>query len=505
MAEILGNMPGAWQRANLIQRVLLVVILLGCAAVMVVLVKWASKPSMALLYAGLEPEQAAKMVDKIRDEGTQYELRNGGTTILVPEEKVYALRLAMASQNLSTSQQGGYSILDRETFGDSPFKQQVNYKRALEGELVKSIQLMNGVVSARVHVVKPEGSIFAANRPKASATVVLQLASGKRLDSMNIAAISNLVAGAVEGLSSERVVIVDSAGTLLSGGMDNSAAKRAGTFMDYKMQIEDYYASKAEELLAAVLGPGRARVQVWVTVDRIGLTTETITYTKGVPEEEEIEEDTTTPVPGTGGEGGKPLEQKSKTRTTSKFRLPEERTKQTTFAGKITDMKVAALVDLSGQTTPEGDETTAAVAPLKLEDVKAIIQAALGLKDATAIEVKEAPIYQNPTQTAEQVEEAGMFSLDNILRIAKQASLGIFVMGALLMLKIFGGKKPAPAEAAEGTPVLEGQTSGAAGNYLPAGVDPNALRSRITTALQENPEEVKRLFLSWVEGEGGRV
>ena len=114
-----------------------------------------------MLYSGLSAEEAAAIVENIRDEGVAYELKAGGTAVYVPEQKVYPMRLLLAGQGLPTGDQAGYRILDDEKIGASPFIQRVNYNRAIEGELSKTIQTLQGVASARVHVVRPEATLFA--------------------------------------------------------------------------------------------------------------------------------------------------------------------------------------------------------------------------------------------------------------------------------------------------------------------------------------------------------
>jgi flagellar M-ring protein FliF len=500
LAELLDNISGTWARASLIQRILLVVLALGGIAAVAAVVNWAREPDMVLLYAGLEPEEAARICEKIRDEGVPYKLKDGGTTVFVPQEKVYSLRLTMAGADPPTGGQGGYSILDEESFGQSPFEQKINYWRALEGELARSIQLMNGVNHARVHLVKPDGKVFSKEKPDTSATVMLQLRAGTRLSSSNVAAVVYLVAGAVEGLEAQNVSVVDSNMRVLSGGEDDTSAKKAGTFFDYQTRVEEYYARQIEDMLAKVLGPDRSSVRVSATVDWVGKDTTTTTYgdgTKSVAQREQETSETTGPAEGEGG--GKAGQQKKKKTTETDFKVPQTVKAETAPPGQILTMTVSALVDLSQQVKPEGEEAvgSAPASPLTLDAVKKLIVTALGVKDETTVTVSEASFYQ--VSTSEMAPEGGMFSLDNILRIVKQGSLGILVMGALLVLKMFGRKKVAvrsgsagelPAEGAGGTDRMLPERAGAQGT----------VRAQITQALQDNPEEVKRLFLSWVEG-----
>ena len=217
MAKSFENLQELWRRAGLVQRVALIGLLLACATVVFLLVTWAQKPHMALLYSGLSPEDAAKVVEKIRDSDVAYELKNGGTTIYVDQEKVYSLRLDMAQQDVPIGQHVGYGILDNEKIGVSPFIQRVNYARAIEGELAKTIETIDAVAFARVHVVRPEGALFARDRKEASATVVVRLSPGWNLTHNNVAAIVHLVSRSVEGLNTNNVVVADSQGNLLSG------------------------------------------------------------------------------------------------------------------------------------------------------------------------------------------------------------------------------------------------------------------------------------------------
>jgi flagellar M-ring protein FliF len=264
---MLQNIRDAWQRAGQMQRLILIVMVLACIGAAVLLSNWAGKPDLAMLYTGLSPEEAAKMVEKINESQTPYELRNGGTAIYVAQDKVYTLRLQLAGEGMPSGDQPGYRILDDEKIGTSPFTQQINYRRALEGEIARSIQLIQGVQSARLHIVKPDTQVFAKTDKLASATVFLRLKPGWRMQPSNVAAIVHLVAGSIDGLRPENVVVVDSGGNLLSGEAQQGLAKGANTLFAYKTQVEEYYARKVEDMLTAVLGPNRASVRVSAVVD----------------------------------------------------------------------------------------------------------------------------------------------------------------------------------------------------------------------------------------------
>ncbi|MHC4792192.1 MAG: flagellar basal-body MS-ring/collar protein FliF, partial [Planctomycetota bacterium] len=279
-----------WQKIGLVQRALLVALFLTFSIVGGLLIHWARRPDLRMLYQELAPEEAAQITEKINDQGIAYELRNGGTSIYVPKEKVYQLRLDMAKEGLPSGKQGGYKLFDNEKIGVSPFVQNVNLKRALQDELAKSIQMIDGVVHARIHIVTTEQTLFTSEAGNTTASVVVKLQPGYRVSSLNIAAITHLIAGSVEGLKAENVTVIDSQGQLLSGKADEALASGAGTVMDYKERVEQTLASKVEDMLTAVLGPGRATVKVSAVVDTnsTNVVTESYDPTGKVPKKEEI-------------------------------------------------------------------------------------------------------------------------------------------------------------------------------------------------------------------------
>ncbi len=498
MAEMLNNLREIWRRTSLVQRAVLLAVLLGCGGAAAMLIGWARQPSMAMLYSGLSTEEAAAIVERIRDEGVPYELKAGGTAVYVPEQKVYPMRLLLAGQGLPTGDQAGYRILDDEKIGASPFIQRVNYNRAIEGELSKTIQTLQGVASARVHVVRPEATLFSGQEKEASASVVLKLHAGRRLGPGSVSAIVHLVAGAVEGLKPEKVVVVDSANNLLSAGGEDDVAKKAGSFLDYKSQVEQYLAGKAEDMLAAALGPNRASVRVHAVIETSTMEETVETYdpaNRVVAKEETKNRSISGAADTTGGTPSKETEKSS----TTEYLASLTRRRQESLPGKIQSITVAALVDLSPAEQAGGKEGAAPEKVMTVEGVTEIIQKALGLPDATGITVQETSFYHPaPAEAAEASD--GWFTKDFMLEMGRRLSLAVLVVGALITLKVLGGSRKAAASAAA---ALEGEAAGQ--NLLPAGAgaDAEQLRAKITNALQSNPEEVKRLFLSWVDSDKG--
>jgi flagellar M-ring protein FliF len=506
VAQLLRNLGEAWRRVSIVHRVLLLAVVLACVGITVLLASWLTKPNMVVLYGGLRPEEAGQIGDEIRDRGVRFEVTGGGTTILVPEEDVYSLRLGLAQDGLPTGSDGGYKVLDDERLGSSPFTQRVNYNRAREAVLARTIEEFDSVVSARVHIVQQETALFAGDEKEASASVMVRLAGGRALGEGSVWAIVHLVAGAVRGLRPSNIAVTDTQGSLLSGEPADELAGKAGNFHEHRTRVERDLAKKAEQMLATALGPNRASVRVSVKMKTTAVTTSKETYDaeKRVMTSESLTNKSTT---GTEGAGAGMKE----TQTETAY-VPSKVIEQTEeVPGDIISKSVAALVDLTPRKDPDGHETEA----MTKEDVEGLIKSALGLKtkDEGGEDFLSVVTARFPAPAAALApDDGGMFTPDFMLDVAKRMSLGLLVIGALVALKILTGKgkKKAKAEG-EGEAAEAGGLAlpggGQAGNLLPAAGEAagqEMLRARITQALQNNPEEVKRLFLSWAESEGGR-
>lgn len=223
--------------------------------------------SYGMLFTNLDAQQAAPVVEKLREKHVEYKLTNGGRTILVPESEVYQLRLELAGE-APQGGGGGYELFDRSKLGLTNFMEQVTSRRALEGELARTIGSLDEVAAARVHLVMPERSVFAEENRLPSASIVLRLKPGAALGQKQVQGIAALTAGAVEGLTTENVSIVDATGNLLtakdgSRGLDPAAAARYEAETGVARSLEE----RAQSLLAEVVGPHNSAVRVYVELD----------------------------------------------------------------------------------------------------------------------------------------------------------------------------------------------------------------------------------------------
>ena len=232
-------------------------------------VKWNHNRSFKALFTGMSPEDAAAIVQKLKESGVEYRVSENGTTVLVPDTRVDELRLEMAGAGLPKTGRIGFELFDRNNLGITDFTEHVNYRRALEGELERSVKALNVVEQARVHLTFPKDSVFLDYREPAKASVLVHTRAGSRLSPQNVTAIANLVASAVEGLTPELVSILDMQGNLLSRPRKKSGeeGEPSEAALDYKHQIEKDLVAKVESTLEPLLGEGRFRVGVTADCD----------------------------------------------------------------------------------------------------------------------------------------------------------------------------------------------------------------------------------------------
>ncbi|HTX99595.1 MAG TPA: flagellar basal-body MS-ring/collar protein FliF [Bacteroidota bacterium] len=256
-----------FRRLTLGQKATLAGVAVAVVAGILALVSFVNRPTYATLFSNLNEQDASKIVEKLREKSIPYQLEDGGKSVLIPKEQVYDMRLSLAGEGLPQSSIIGYELFDRTNLGVSDFVQKINYRRALEGELARTILQIDEVEAARVHLVVPEKALFKEDEKPATASVVLKLKSGQPLRQESVKGIAHLVASSIEGLDADNVTILDSRGVLLSENKSNSLAATTSTQYELQHQVESYLASKAQSLLESVVGSGNALVQVTADLD----------------------------------------------------------------------------------------------------------------------------------------------------------------------------------------------------------------------------------------------
>jgi len=251
-------------RAN--PRIPLIIAVAAAAAIVVALVLWAKTPDYRVLYNNLSNEDGGAIVTQLTQMNIPYRFEENGGALMVPAEKMHELRLRLAQQGLPKGGAVGFELLDKEKFGISQFSEQVNYQRALEGELSRTIETLGPVKGARVHLAMPKPTLFVREQKSPSASVTLLLQPGRALDEGQISAIVHMVSSSVAGLPPGNVTVVDQSGRLLTrsdaAGRDLNDAQ-----LKYATEVESRYQQRIEAILAPIVGNGNVHAQVTAQID----------------------------------------------------------------------------------------------------------------------------------------------------------------------------------------------------------------------------------------------
>jgi flagellar M-ring protein FliF len=360
-----------WKDANGTQRGLLVG---GAAAAIVsiaLVVSWSTRPDYQVLFSGLSPEEAGPILGELDEANVQYQVTGGGRTILVESSRVGELRIRIAGKGLTGSGTVGYEIFDKSNLGMTEFLQQVNYRRALEGELTRTITSLQEVRKARVHLAIPEKAVFARDRKQPTASVVVDLLPGTQLNGHQIRGIHALVAASVEGLQPDGVTVVDTSGRVLGDGGPSGELALTSEQLGIQREVEEYLRQKATSMLEQVLGEGQAIVQVNAELDfeRVERSRETYDPASASIRSEQR-------VTGTGTAGD------SEETVLTNYELDKTVEHILASLGTIDRLSVAVLVNGNVQKRPNGETTYTERSAEELQTYAAIVRKAVGLDES---------------------------------------------------------------------------------------------------------------------------
>jgi flagellar M-ring protein FliF len=433
------------------------------------------EPAKSILFSGLEPRDASAVTAKLDAMNVPYEAKGDGNTILVPADQVTKLRMALAQDNLPAAGVG-YEIFDKsDTFGTTAFVQNINRLRALEGELARSIQTIDGIESARVHMVVPERQIFSRDAQSPSASVVVKTRGV--LGHGQVVAIQHLVAAAVASLSPERVAIVDDKGNLLAGGQEKTGDDATADAQEQDTtDFEDRLRRRVESMVESVVGQGHARVQVTANMDFDHSSETSETYdpdSKVVRSTQTVEQNATdtngggaavsvaSALPGQQSSSGTDVKSNSgRTEETTNYEISKTVKTSTVAGGTVKKLSVAVVVDGT-----EGDNGS--YKPRSAQDMKQIdtlVKSAIGYDASRGDQVQvvnmpfarvdtgggtpaPAPLLGLDGPDWFKIIEAAILSITALL-------IGLFVMRPLIARMFapvsYGG---APAQLMSGSPV----------------------------------------------------
>ncbi|MDK2374670.1 flagellar basal-body MS-ring/collar protein FliF [Serratia fonticola] len=255
-----------WNRLRANPKIPLLIAASAAISIVVALTLWAKSPDYRVLYSNLNDRDGGAIVTQLTQMNIPYRFTENGSALMIPAEKVHETRLRLAQQGLPKGGAVGFELLDQEKFGISQFSEQINYQRALEGELSRTIESLGPVQNARVHLALPKPSLFVREQKNPSASVTLTLQPGRTLDDGQINAVVYMVSSSVAGLPPGNVTVVDQAGRLLTQsdgtGRDLNAAQ-----LKYANEVENRYQRRIEAILAPIVGSANVRAQVTAQID----------------------------------------------------------------------------------------------------------------------------------------------------------------------------------------------------------------------------------------------
>jgi flagellar M-ring protein FliF len=293
-----------FNRMTPVQRSMVITVSILSLVVLIGVMVWAGRTDYSTLYSGLDPKDAGRIAEKLRELKVEYKLENGGSTVMVSSRKVQELRIEFASLGLPRSGELGYEVFDKTNIGMTDFVQKLNYHRALEGELARTIIQIEGIEQARVHIVIPEPALFQEDKKETTASVVLRLSPHITLSKRQVQGIAYLVAYSIEGLSINNVNIIDSSGNILTDSQDPSQVVQATSRqLELQRDVEKYLRDKAQSMLDGILGVGKSQIRVAVTMnfDQVEKTMESYD-----PEKTVVRSEQRTEVTSEGTQTGQP-------------------------------------------------------------------------------------------------------------------------------------------------------------------------------------------------------
>jgi flagellar M-ring protein FliF len=505
-------------------------------------------PDYAVLFSNLPPDEANAVVQKLDAEKVPHRLADGGTTILVPHESVYEKRVELAGQGVVKSGGGtGYELFDRTNLGMTDFQEKVAKTRANEGELQRTISGLTPVQSARVHIASPQASLYSSTQQPTTASVAIQTKTGMQLSAQEVRGITQLVAGAVEGLKPENVTIVDQNGTVLrpsaleaagAVGDASSALKLTQDQMLAKEKYESDLQQSLQGLLDTTIGSHRSAVRVASLMDFDASSTETKTFApQGSVLSEKTKRESLTGngavprgaigVPGTttnviptyqGTQNQQGNTRYTGSEATRNYQVGEQTSKHVNAPGKVTRLSVAVLVNVpAAASIPAGTAAAPAyvVAAADVQKIRNAISAAAGIDPARGDQISVEAIPFAPEALALGGRGAAtttttVFGIPTVPFVALLVILAVVGAGfglGMLRRRTFKPSSELPTfdstlaeelPSFEEHPMLDGTPAIAAPIRSAADLTREQMIEYVTAVAQENPDNIAKLVKLWL-------
>ncbi len=491
---------------------------------------WAGQPTYAPLFSGLAPADANAIVDQLNTDGVAYKLTDGGSTILVPQDQVYAERIKVSAAGLPSQGEAGYELLDKQGVMTSEFMQQVTYRRALEGELAKTIKSIDGVKAATVHLAIPEKDVFADDTQKPTASVLVDTGT-RSLTSGQVQSVVHLVASSVEGLDPANVTVVGANGRVLSTS-DNTGDGGSSDAASATSAYETRLGNALQKMLDTVLGPNHAAVQVTADLDFDATETKTQRYVSDpslppLSESKKTEAFTGNGGPATGGvlgpdniqvpagtagSGNGSYQQSTETRNNAVGLVTETRK---AAPGAVKKLSVAVVVDSS-------------VANVNTAQLQQLVSSAVGLDpqrgDMLAVSSMAFDQTAAKTEASAEAQAAKQAQGQTQQKYIQMGGIVLAILVLMIVAAMTGRKRrkqsrqeltaeanaaleemQAAIEQARAKMALDGGGGGGAAGALEGGpASPGVAAERegrqrdLATMVEKQPDEVAQLLRGWL-------
>ncbi len=483
-------------------------ILIGTGA----LAWWVQQPQYRVLYSGLGGSDAGAVIEYLKSEKIPYRVSEAGGNIEVASSRLYETRMALAGRGIPQGGGVGFEIFDKQTLGMTDFVQRLNYQRALQGELARSIAELDSVESARVHLAMPERSLFVSEERRPSASVVLKLRPGRTLAPEQIAGVVHLVAASVEGLRPGDVTVVDVNGQVLSHDEAEQDPRSSGKgIMTFQRELEQGYTDGIETMLARVLGPGHALARVTVALDlaQVEKTEESFDPDRvAVRNEKRSKETSAQPAgggataaanitndPAAGKESAASGPTSAREDTALNYEISKVTSRRVEQIGAIKKLSVAVLVD--GTWTGEGDQRTFVPRPQEeIDRYRELIKRAVGFNDdrGDQIEVTSAPFQAAAAVEAPEapsmLARVGAFS-DVLWRLAGLVVVMVLVLTVIRPFLLTMASRAPVAAPLPYIPPPTARATVAGGSDLP-------VPAGMLQMASQNPEHTAEVIRQWL-------
>lgn len=501
MPTIVQELIERWGRAKSVA-----IVLVGVGSLIAIwgFAHWATAPTWVTVQPGLTLEGVAEVTAALDEAGVSYRLGRGGTDIRVPDAEAPRARVLLAQQGLLSSARPGFELFDQPAWGMTDFTQRINYRRALEGELERTIGQMRGVEAAQVHLAIPDGSRFRRSAERAAeASVVVKLRSGARPPREFVEGITFLVASSVEGLSDANVTVLDDGGRVLnSPASDGNPSVRTKRQLDFQREVESYLERKAENLVAQIVGPENVEVRVAAAInfDQVQRTVRAVDPNAQAIVQEQRSEI----IPGPTVEGA------GSTVENTTYEVTRSMEQFSSGAGSLERLTVAVLVNDRVEDGATG--TTVPRTPAELRQVEALVRNAVGIDETRGDAISVVSVPFDPTLPLALPAPGGEGpNLLSLVRVLQRPVIGLLavVLAFVIALRVIKSLSAARGPASGAGELPAGAAAGAVGRGDGEAVRlPQAARAaeprtegaeQVHATISVRPENAVRVVRAWMK------